>query len=56
MQDASKPWMPGSGARISRLEVVRTYFLIAGGYGEAEILDRSPPGADPLWMVAARRA
>jgi SAM-dependent methyltransferase len=39
-----------------RLEVVRTYFLIAGGYDEAEIQDRSPAGADPLWMVTARRA
>jgi SAM-dependent methyltransferase len=39
-----------------RLEVVRTYFLIAGGYEEAEIQDRSPSGADPLWMVTARRS
>lgn len=39
-----------------RLDVVRTYFLIAGGYDEPELLDRSPPGADPLWIVQARRA
>ena len=39
-----------------RLEVVRTYFVIAGGYEEPELSDHSPPGADPLWIVAARRA
>ncbi len=38
-----------------RLEVVRSYFTIAGGYDEPELLDRSPAGADPLWMVMARR-
>jgi hypothetical protein len=39
-----------------RLEVVRTYFMIAGGYEEAEIEDRSPADADPLWIVTARRS
>jgi SAM-dependent methyltransferase len=38
-----------------RLEVVRSYFRMAGGYQPAEILDRSPDGADPLWIVMARR-
>ncbi|MEE8476395.1 MAG: class I SAM-dependent methyltransferase [Myxococcota bacterium] len=38
-----------------RLDVVRSYFTIAGGYDEPELLDRSPPAADPLWMVLARR-
>ncbi len=38
-----------------RLDVVRTYFLIAGGYDEPEVLDRSPEGGDPLWIVLARR-
>lgn len=39
-----------------RLDVVRTYFVIAGGYAEPEVLDRSPENADPLWLVAAKRA
>ena len=39
-----------------RLDVVRTYFLIAGGYEEPEVLDRSPENADPLWLVTAKRA
>ncbi len=38
-----------------RLDVVRSYFMIAGGYDKPELLDRSPAGADPLWMVMARR-
>jgi SAM-dependent methyltransferase len=38
-----------------RLDVVRTYFLIAGGYEEPELSDRSPPGADPLWIMKACR-
>ncbi len=39
-----------------RIDVVGTYFAWAGGYEPAEILDRSPPGADPLWIIAARRS
>ena len=39
-----------------RLAVVRTYFAIAGGYEEPVLLDRSPEGADPLWILAARRS
>ena len=38
-----------------RLDVVRSYFMIAGGYDEPELLDRSPAEADPLWIVIARR-
>jgi hypothetical protein len=38
-----------------RLEVVRTYFSNAGGYDTPVVLDRSPAGADPLWIVMARR-
>ena len=34
-----------------RLDVVRTYFAIAGGYEEPSLLDRSPPGADPRWIL-----
>ncbi len=39
-----------------RLDVVRSYFLMAGGYDEPEVSDRSPAGADPLWIVTACRA
>ncbi len=38
-----------------RLETVRTYFVRAEAYDEPELLDRSPPRADPLWIVMARR-
>ena len=37
-----------------RLEVVQTYFGNAGGYDKPTVLDRSPAGADPLWIVMAR--
>jgi SAM-dependent methyltransferase len=40
---------------LERLEAVKEYFRCAGGYGEAVVLDRSPPDADPLWVVIARR-
>ena len=39
-----------------RLEVVKQYFRLGGGYTEPEVLDRSPMGADPLWIVMAQRA
>jgi SAM-dependent methyltransferase len=38
-----------------RLDVVRSYFVIAGGYEEPCVSDRSPEGSDPLWIVKARR-
>lgn len=38
-----------------RIDVVGTYFREAGGYEDPEVLDRSPQGADPLWIVTARR-
>jgi SAM-dependent methyltransferase len=37
-----------------RLDVVVSYFRLAGGYTPATVIDRSPPGADPLWIVLAR--
>jgi len=40
---------------LQRLEVVGTYFRNADGYDPPTVLDRSPPGADPLWIVMARR-
>ena len=40
---------------LERLEVVASYFRLSGGYDAAQVLDRSPKGADPLWIVMARR-
>jgi SAM-dependent methyltransferase len=42
--------------RDQRFELVSRYHERAGGFLEAECLDRSPEGADPLWIVTARRA
>jgi SAM-dependent methyltransferase len=39
-----------------RPRVVAEYFTRAGGWDPVEVLDRSPAGADPLWIVSARRA
>ncbi len=38
-----------------RLALIASYFDDAEGYGKPVLLDRSPPGADPLWVVHARR-
>ena len=38
-----------------RLDTVRSYFILAGKYDEPELSDHSPLGADPLWIVTARR-
>jgi SAM-dependent methyltransferase len=40
---------------LQRLEVVQAYFSSAGGYDASTVWDRSPAGADPLWIVMARR-
>lgn len=43
--------------REGRLALVAGYHKLAGGFEPAAMVDRSPPGgADPLWIVAARRA
>jgi hypothetical protein len=34
---------------------VAEYLARAGGFAPAELVDRSPRGADPLWIVSARR-
>ena len=39
-----------------RLRLVASYFEWAEGYEPATALDRSPPDADPLWVVCARRS
>jgi SAM-dependent methyltransferase len=38
-----------------RTAVVAGYFRLAGGYAVANVIDRSPADADPLWIVSARR-
>jgi SAM-dependent methyltransferase len=39
-----------------RLALVALYLERAGGFGAVELVDRSPAGADPLWIVTALRA
>jgi hypothetical protein len=39
-----------------RFDLVSRYCELAGGFDCIEHIDRSPPGADPLWIVAARRS
>jgi len=38
-----------------RARWVGVYFRLAGGWAEPVVEDRSPVGADPLWLVVARR-
>jgi SAM-dependent methyltransferase len=39
----------------ARPALVAEYLARAGGFAPAELQGRSPPGADPLWIVSARR-
>jgi SAM-dependent methyltransferase len=39
-----------------RMSLVMRYHELAGGFSSIEGIDRSPAGADPLWIVIARRA
>jgi hypothetical protein len=39
-----------------RLRLIGTYFELAGGFEPPRLLDRSPRGADPLWIAVARRS
>jgi SAM-dependent methyltransferase len=46
-----------SAAATDRPQIVAAYFRAAGGFAEPILLDRSPPGPqpiDPLWVVAGR--
>lgn len=38
-----------------RVQLVAAYHELAGGFEKPEFLDRSPPAADPLWVVVARK-
>lgn len=42
--------------RDERMRLLATYFALAGGWEAPRLLDRSPPGADPLWVVTAQRS
>jgi SAM-dependent methyltransferase len=39
-----------------RMQLLAHYLALAGGFEAAQLLDRSPPAADPLWIVHARRS
>jgi SAM-dependent methyltransferase len=39
-----------------RLRVITRYFEAADAFEPAELLDRSPASADPLWIATARRS
>ena len=45
--------VPGGGPRF---RLVSLYHAHTGRFDEIESIDRSPPGADPLWIVSARRS
>ena len=38
-----------------RTRLIQRYFELAGGFAPAEFIDGSPPDADPLWVVMARK-
>jgi len=38
-----------------RLQLIAAYFALSGGWSLPRVFDRSPRGADPLWVVAAMR-
>ena len=40
----------------ARLRLVGEYLAEARGFRQARVVDRSPAGADPLWVVVAERA
>lgn len=39
-----------------RVRLVGSYFVLAGGWDEPVVLDRSPAGADPLLAIITRRS
>jgi SAM-dependent methyltransferase len=38
-----------------RIRLVGAYVELAGAFVDTTFIDRSPPGEDPLWIIAARR-
>ena len=41
---------------VERIQLVGDYFRRAGCFGDVEFIDRSPAGADPLWLVIGTRS
>ena len=39
-----------------RVRLIGAYFELASGFEAARLIDRSPRGADPLWVVVGRRS
>jgi SAM-dependent methyltransferase len=39
-----------------RMRLIAAYFGLAGGFEAPRLIERSPRGADPLWVVVGRRA
>ena len=39
-----------------RVVLVGSYFSLTPGWQEPRLLDRSPAGADPLWVICSRRS
>ena len=52
-QKAVAVWQRLSPA--DRVALVGAYFSLSPGWEEPRVLDRSPAGADPLWVILARR-
>lgn len=48
-------WHATADAR-ERFRLLERYYELAGGFAAPERIDRSPAGADPLWVVTARKA
>jgi SAM-dependent methyltransferase len=44
-----------SASAGERCELVRRYHIEGGDFSETQVIDRSPRGADPLWLVMGRR-
>lgn len=44
-----------AASAAERCELVRRYHVEGEAFSETRILDRSPAGADPLWIVMGRR-
>ena len=42
-------------SKDDQARLVGSYHVLAGGFREPVFLDRSPEGADPLWVVVAKR-
>jgi len=42
--------------RDDRLRLIARYLELAGSFAALRAIDRSPRGADPLWVIAAERA